>query len=35
MINVIKRDGSSVPFDIEKPHEVVDRACDGLTGVSM
>lgn len=35
MINVIKRDGSSVPFDIEKLHAVVDRACDGLTGVSM
>ncbi|AIM51323.1 NrdA-like aerobic NDP reductase large subunit [Dickeya phage vB-DsoM-LIMEstone1] len=35
MINVIKRDGSSVPFDIEKLHAVVDRACDGLAGVSM
>lgn len=35
MINVIKRDGSSVPFDIERIHTVVDRACDGLTGVSM
>ncbi|EBS2632442.1 ribonucleoside-diphosphate reductase subunit alpha [Salmonella enterica subsp. enterica serovar Gatuni] len=35
MINVIKRDGSSVPFDIERLHTVVDRACDGLTGVSM
>lgn len=35
MINVIKRDGSSVPFDIERPHTVVDRACDGLPGVSM
>lgn len=35
MINVIKRDGSSVPFDIEKLHTVVDRACDGLDGVSM
>lgn len=34
-INVIKRDGSSVPFDIERLHTVVDRACDGLTGVSM
>ena len=35
MINVIKRDGSSVPFDIERLHTVVDRACDGLPGVSM
>ncbi len=35
MINVIKRDGSSVSFDIEKLHTVVDRACDGLDGVSM
>lgn len=35
MINVIKRDGSSVPFDIEKLHTVVERACDGLDGVSM
>lgn len=35
MINVIKRDGSSVLFDIEKLHTVVDRACDGLDGVSM
>lgn len=34
-INVIKRDGSSVPFDIERLHTVVDRACDGLDGVSM
>lgn len=34
-INVIKRDGSSVPFDIERLHTVVDRACDGLPGVSM
>lgn len=34
-INVIKRDGSSVPFDIERLHTVVDRACDGLAGVSM
>ena len=35
MINVIKRDGSSVSFDIEKLHTVVERACDGLDGVSM
>lgn len=35
MINIIKRDGSSAPFDIEKLHTVVDRACDGLDGVSV
>ncbi|WPJ72169.1 ribonucleoside-diphosphate reductase large subunit [Salmonella phage CRW-SP2] len=35
MINIIKRDGSSAPFDIEKLHTVVDRACDGLSGVSV
>lgn len=35
MVNVIKRDGTSVPFDIERLHTVVERACDGLTGVSM
>lgn len=35
MINIIKRDGSSAPFDIEKLHAVVDRACDGLDNVSV
>ncbi|AEN94173.1 ribonucleotide reductase of class Ia (aerobic) alpha subunit [Salmonella phage SPHG3] len=35
MINIIKRDGSSVPFDIEKLHTVIERACDGLEGVSV
>lgn len=35
MINIIKRDGTSVPFDIEKIHTVLDRACDGLSGVSV
>ncbi|AGF89073.1 ribonucleoside-diphosphate reductase subunit alpha [Salmonella phage FSL SP-029] len=34
-INIIKRDGSSVPFDIEKLHTVIERACDGLEGVSV
>ncbi|QPX74830.1 putative ribonucleoside-diphosphate reductase subunit alpha [Salmonella phage SilasIsHot] len=35
MIKIIKRDGSSVPFDIEKLHTVIERACDGLEGVSV
>lgn len=35
MINIIKRDGSSVPFDIEKLHTVLKRACEGLEGVSV
>ncbi|AVZ44934.1 ribonucleoside-diphosphate reductase subunit alpha [Salmonella enterica] len=35
MINIIKRDGSSVPFDIEKLHTVLERACEGLEGVSV
>lgn len=34
-INIIKRDGSSVPFDIEKLHTVLERACEGLEGVSV
>ena len=33
-INIIKRDGSKEPLDINKMHFVVDQACDGLTGVS-
>lgn len=35
MINITKRGGSLVPFDIEKSHAVLERACDGLTGVSV
>lgn len=35
MISIIKRDGSSVPFDIEKLHTVIERACEGLSGVSV
>lgn len=35
MIRIIKRDGTSVPFDIEKLHTVLERACEGLTGVSV
>lgn len=35
MINIIKRDGSSAPFDIDKLHTVLDRSMDGLDGVSV
>lgn len=34
MINIIKRDGRLVPFDVEKLHTVVERACEGLDNVS-
>lgn len=33
-IHVTKRNGSTVPLDIEKLHKVVFYACDGITGVS-
>lgn len=33
-INVIKRDGSREPLDINKLHQVVERACQGVSGVS-
>jgi ribonucleoside-diphosphate reductase alpha chain len=35
MINVIKRNGSKEPLDINKFHEVVKNACEGITGVSI
>lgn len=35
MIHIIKRDGTSVPFDVEKLHTVISRACEGLDGVSV
>lgn len=34
-INVVKRDGSLAPFDIDKIHKMVEIACDGITGVSV
>lgn len=34
-INVIKRDGTVVPFDIEKIHNMVELACENITGVSV
>jgi ribonucleoside-diphosphate reductase alpha chain len=33
-INVVKRDGTKEPLDIEKFHKVVSWACEGITGVS-
>ena len=33
-MNVIKRDGSATPLDLEKVHKMVEHACEGLAGVS-
>ena len=33
-INVIKRDGSKTPLDLDKVHLMVELACEGLAGVS-
>jgi len=33
-INVIKRDGTKEPLDLNKFHKVVQWACEGITGVS-
>ena len=33
-INVIKRDGTSTPLDLDKVHRMVELACEGLAGVS-
>ena len=35
MINVIKRDGTKEPLDLNKFHKVTNYACEGLTGVSV
>lgn len=35
MINVIKRNGSKEPLNIEKIHKVIQWSCEGLTGVSV
>lgn len=35
MINVIKRNGTKVPLDLNKFHKVVEQACEGLNGVSV
>lgn len=35
MINIVKRDGSRVPFDIEKLYTVIERACEGLNNVFL
>jgi ribonucleoside-diphosphate reductase alpha chain len=34
-ISVLKRDGSTAPFNIEKIHKMVERACEDITGVSV
>ena len=34
-INVTKRDGSKQEFDLEKVHQVLEWATDGITGVSI
>lgn len=34
-INVTKRDGTLQGFDLEKVHQVLEWACEGITGVSM
>lgn len=33
-INVVKRNGSKVPLDVDRPNAVVIQACKGLEGVS-
>ena len=33
-INIMKRDGTKEPLDVNKIHKVVEFACEGLTGVS-
>ena len=34
-IDVVKRDGTVAPFDIEKIHKMVELACENITGVSV
>ena len=33
-MNVIKRDGTATPLNLEKVHKMVEHACEGLAGVS-
>ena len=33
-INVVKRDGSVEPLNLDKIHKMVEEACEGLSGVS-
>jgi len=35
MIQVVKRNGSKEPLNIDKIHRVIEWACEGLTGVSV
>ena len=34
-INIIKRDGTSMPLDLKKIHDMVEWACNGYTNVSV
>lgn len=34
-VRVVKRDGQTVPFNIEKIHKMVELACENITGVSV
>lgn len=34
-INIIKRDGTVVPYNIDKIHKMVELACENITGVSV
>ena len=33
-LNILKRNGETMPLDIQKIHKVVNFACEGLAGVS-
>ena len=33
-LNILKRNGETMPLDVQKIHKVVNFACEGLTGVS-
>ena len=33
-IQIVKRDGSKEPLNLDKMHFVVEQACEGLSGVS-
>ena len=33
-MNVIKRDGTATPLNLDKVHKMVEYACEGLAGVS-
>ena len=33
-LNILKRNGETMPLDVQKIHKVVNFACEGLAGVS-